>query len=251
MKLIVGLGNPGPSYQSTRHNAGFLAVDRLVRRHAPGAPLRKRFASELAEGSIGEERCLFLKPQGYMNRSGDAVGEALNFYKLSAASDLLVLVDDYALPIGALRLRASGSPGGHNGLADVERALGTPEYPRCRIGIGPIPPEFNDPADYVLGRFTEEQAKALGPALDRAGEATEAFVTRGIAFAMNRFNASEPARPKPERKPAPASGAPAPGAPASGAQAPGTPAGDGARATSGAADSGPLPKSKQNPHSVG
>lgn len=191
MKLIVGLGNPGPAYERTRHNAGFMALDRVIARHGHGATARQRFSGEVVEASIGSERTVMLKPMRFMNCSGSAVAEAANFYKIDPSKDLLVLVDEYALPLGTIRVRAEGSPGGHNGLSDVQRALGSPAYPRLRIGIDPPPPGYDDPADWVLGRFTDEQIKALSPALDRAAEAVDVFVTQGVTPAMNQFNAKQ------------------------------------------------------------
>ncbi len=217
MKLIVGLGNPGSAYERTRHNAGFMALDRVARRHAPaGVPARppqSKFNSLLVEATISGERCILLKPLTYMNRSGTPVAETLNFYKMSAASDLLVLVDEYALPLGKIRLRGSGSDGGHNGLTDIERALGTRDYPRLRIGIDPPPTTYDDPADWVLGSFTPDQTKALEPALERAADAVEVFAKSGIEAAMNRFNAEPkpPAPPKPPRPPPAPSPPEAPG----------------------------------------
>ncbi len=191
MKLIVGLGNPGAQYERTRHNAGFMAVDRLISRFAPGAPARARFHAATWEadlpGPAGPERCMMLKPTTYMNRSGLSVGEAVRFYKVDPAADLFVIVDDVYLPSGAIRIREGGSPGGHNGLDDIQRALGTDRYPRLRIGVdapGPAPQ-----ADYVLGRFTDEQWTLAGPAIDRAAEAAAVWVASGITTAMNRFNA--------------------------------------------------------------
>jgi len=200
MKLIVGLGNPGTEYERTRHNAGFLAADRLARRHASRqvSGVRQRFGGQTVEWSLGQEKVLVLKPMRFMNCSGGAVAEAVRFYKLSPQQDLLVLVDDYALPLGAIRLRAEGSAGGHNGLSDIERALGTTEYPRLRIGIDAPPPGYDDPADWVLGRFTEAELKAVDPVLDRVADACDCFVSRGLTPAMNQFNA----RPKPPQAPA-------------------------------------------------
>jgi PTH1 family peptidyl-tRNA hydrolase len=222
MKLIVGLGNPGSEYEKTRHNAGFLALDRVADRHARGALPRSKHNSLLQEATIGGERVILLKPLTFMNRCGSAVAEVLGFYKMSAAGDLLVLVDDYALPLGAIRLRGEGSAGGHNGLSDIERALGTNIYPRLRIGIDPPPANYDDPADWVLGRFTDEQSRALGPALDKAADAVEVFIGKGVSAAMNRFNAKDkpaqmPAKPAPapttSTSPNPPAGSgPAPGA---------------------------------------
>lgn len=197
MKLIVGLGNPGPQYERTRHNAGFLALDRLTGKHARSAMVRQRFGGQLVEADLAGERCLLLKPLRFMNCSGASVGEALNFYKLSPAADLLVLVDDYALPLGSIRVRAEGGPGGHNGLADIQRVLGTQAYPRVRIGIDSPPPGYSDPADWVLGRFTDDNLQSLEPALTATVLACEAFVSGGVTLAMNRFNA----RPRPAAQP--------------------------------------------------
>jgi PTH1 family peptidyl-tRNA hydrolase len=162
-----------------------MAVERLARRHQITGP-RVKWNSAVVEGSVLGERCLLMLPQTYMNRSGGPVQEALAFYKLDAARELLVIVDDVALPCGKIRLRANGSAGGHNGLKDIEQALGGSEYPRLRIGIdgpGRVPQ-----ADYVLGRFTPEQAALLEPALDQAADAVEAWISLGIDKAMSRFN---------------------------------------------------------------
>lgn len=190
--MIVGLGNPGVQYERTRHNAGFMAVDRLAARRAAGGVPRSRFHSATLEAAIpsasgAEERVLLMKPLTYMNRSGGAVAEALRFYKLDPATDLLVIVDDVALPCGGIRVRAEGSAGGHNGLADIERALGTSVYARCRVGVDP--PGIVPQADYVLGRFTEEQWPLVDEAIDRTVGASELWATQGVLAAMNRFNA--------------------------------------------------------------
>jgi peptidyl-tRNA hydrolase, PTH1 family len=205
MKLIVGLGNPGSDYRGSRHNAGFMAVERVAKRHAAGAPARSKFNSMLVETQVGSERVLLMQPLTYMNRSGDAISQVVNFYKLSPQADVLVLVDEYQLPLGSIRIRTGGGSGGHNGLTDVERALGTQDYPRLRIGVDAPPATYNDPADWVLGWFTPEQLKTLEPALERAADAVEAFITKGLAAAMNTYNAdpSKPPRPKPERPPVP------------------------------------------------
>lgn len=197
MKLIVGLGNPGAEYERTRHNAGFLAVDRLAARQAPGAIARSRFHSAVVEAELPaaggvREKALLMKPLTYMNRSGAAVSDAVRFYKLNPATDLFVLVDDIALPAGALRIRPEGSAGGHNGLADIERLLGTAVYGRCRIGIDA--PGLIPQADYVTGRFTPEQWAAVSPALDAAAEAAAVWAGQGIVAAMNKFNTKGPAK---------------------------------------------------------
>ena len=188
MKLIVGLGNPGTEYRNTRHNAGFMAIERLAQRHGLDAA-KMKFDAGVIEGAIPAggrlHRVVLMQPTTYMNRSGQAVIAAMNFFKLDA-DDLLVLVDDIALPCGRIRLRATGSAGGHNGLKDIERVLGSRDYPRLRIGVDP--PGRIPQVDYVLGRFTAEQREALDPALDGACRATECWLEHGIARTMSDFN---------------------------------------------------------------
>jgi PTH1 family peptidyl-tRNA hydrolase len=189
MKLIVGLGNPGSEYVRTRHNAGFMGIERLAARHGLTADRPKaKFHGAVLEGPVAGERCILLEPMTYMNHSGLAVGEAVTFYKLDLR-DIMILVDDLALPVGRIRLRADGSAGGHNGLGDVERALGGTAYPRLRIGIDAPAPAGISQVDYVLGTFGPDQRAALDPALDRACDAVECWITRGIDEAMTRFNA--------------------------------------------------------------
>ncbi len=190
MKIIVGLGNPGSQYAKTRHNAGFMVIDRLVSKHAPAQPARARFHAACTEADIAGEKCLLMKPTTYMNRSGLAVGEAVRFYRVAIESDLLIISDDVYLACGAIRLRPGGGAGGHNGLADIERALGTSTYPRLRLGVDAKPP-FMDQADYVLTRFTPEQEPLIATAVDRAATAVETWATRGLAAAMNEFNRKE------------------------------------------------------------
>ncbi|MEN0020438.1 MAG: aminoacyl-tRNA hydrolase [Planctomycetota bacterium] len=187
MKLIVGLGNPGRDYTGTRHNAGWMVVDRLVDRHAPGQPVRARFHSDTHETPIGSEKCLLLKPTTYMNRSGIAVAEAARFFKLDPEADVLVITDDIALPVGAIRLRPKGGAGGHNGLKDIQQRLGTDVYARLRFGVGqPHPGE--DQSSYVLGRFAEAERVDVDRAIGSASDAVEAWVNDGMDAAMNKFN---------------------------------------------------------------
>jgi PTH1 family peptidyl-tRNA hydrolase len=186
MKLIVGLGNPGPEYEHTRHNVGFAVLDRLARRHAPGAIARSKFQGAMIDASISDEKVALLKPLTFMNRSGQCVAEAVSFFKLDSSTDVLVIVDDVALPCGSIRLRGDGSAGGHNGLADVEQKLGTSQYPRLRIGIdlpGQIPQK-----DYVLGRFRPDQLPLMETAFEESVQAAECWVREGLTTAMNRFN---------------------------------------------------------------
>lgn len=192
MKLIVGLGNPGPEYAKTRHNVGFMLVDRLATRHQlTGA--RHKFHAGILEGElqVGNpmrgEKCMLMQPTTYMNRSGLAVAEAMNFYKLDPQKDLLVIVDDLALDCGVIRLRGEGSPGGHNGLIDIERALGTRKYPRLRIGIDPR--GYAKQSDYVLGQFTGAQWEHVDHALDKAVKCVESWLVDGVEKTMSVFNA--------------------------------------------------------------
>ena len=185
MYVIAALGNPGQEYEKTRHNAGFIAADRLIEKFnlTPG---RSQFHSLTAEGNIGGQRVLLLKPTTFMNKSGLAIAEAMNFYKLDIQTQLIVLVDVLALDCGIIRMRASGSAGGHNGLIDIERALGTKDYPRLRIGIDPrgrIPQ-----VKYVLGRFTDDQLENLKIACENSCDAIECLLKNDLPTAMSIFN---------------------------------------------------------------
>ncbi len=187
MKLIVGLGNPGSEYVKTRHNAGFMAVERLAKRHGISG-VKSNFHAGVLDGQVAGHRCLLVQPMTFMNRSGLTVAEAVNFYKLDL-QDLLVLVDEAALPVGTIRLRASGSAGGHNGLSDIENRLGTQDYPRLRIGVES--PTRASRKDFVLGRFSEDQLAELDPALDRTCDAIASWLNDGIDKAMSLYNAEE------------------------------------------------------------
>jgi PTH1 family peptidyl-tRNA hydrolase len=184
MKLIFGLGNPGRQYAGTRHNVGFMAVERLAERHGLSGAQQK-FQAGTIDGMIQGQRCMLLQPLTYMNRSGQSVAAAVHFYRLEP-SNVLLLVDDVALPCGRIRLRAEGGAGGHNGLADIEKALGTKKYPRLRIGIDS--PGRAPQVDYVLGKFSKEQREALEPALDAACDAIECWLSEGIEKAMSLYN---------------------------------------------------------------
>ena len=186
MKLIVGLGNPGRRYRQTRHNVGWEVISRLARRARIAVDDEDGF-SEVGRGSIGGTRVILARPQTYVNVSGEAVRDLRRRHRLRP-QDILVVIDDLDLPLGRLRLRASGSAGGHNGLKSIIEALGTTEFPRLRVGIG-RPPEGVDPADHVLTRFTSDERAVVDAALDRSAEAIETAITEGIETAMNRFNA--------------------------------------------------------------
>lgn len=162
MLLIVGLGNPGPEYEDNRHNAGFMAADAIMRRHGFSKP-QKKFHGLLAEGNIGGEKALCLKPQTYMNRSGIAVGEAAQFYKV-APENICVIHDELDLPLGEVKLKLGGGPGGHNGLKSIDGQLGR-DYMRLRIGIG-HPGDREQVTGHVLDGFSKAEMKAIAPILE-------------------------------------------------------------------------------------
>jgi PTH1 family peptidyl-tRNA hydrolase len=181
----VGLGNPGQEYEDTRHNAGFLLADHIARRWGLGS-FRRGDRARVAEGQWQGESVQLLKPQTYMNRSGGALSPFLGD-TFDPATDLLVLVDDVALPAGRFRLRGAGSAGGHNGLKSIEATLQRQDYARLRIGVGPQP-TADDLADYVLAPFTREERDAIDALLDPMADAAECWLTEGIERAMTRFN---------------------------------------------------------------
>ena len=184
--LVVGLGNPGARYESTRHNMGFLALDRLAEREKLRFN-KLRFKAWTAEWKLGEDKVLVMKPQPYMTLSGESVGAAARFYKIPA-DHILVVSDDIALPVGKLRLRAAGSAGGHNGLKNIIRHLGSDRFPRIKVGVGMPQNAEYDIADWVTGMPMGEEQKILLDALDRAAQAIPAVITLGMDKAMNRFN---------------------------------------------------------------
>jgi PTH1 family peptidyl-tRNA hydrolase len=186
MKLIVGLGNPGSKYSETRHNVGFHAIAELIRRFAT-ATARSKFHGELTEASIANQSCLLLCPHTYMNRSGQSVLAARDFYKI-ATEDLLVISDDFNLPLAKLRVRAKGSAGGQKGLEDIILRLGTDEIARLRIGIGPVEEGWN-PADFVLARFRKDEITTINETISRSADAVQVWVRDGIQLCMNQFNA--------------------------------------------------------------
>jgi PTH1 family peptidyl-tRNA hydrolase len=202
MKVIVGLGNPGPKYAGTRHNVGFDVVDYLAA--APGvAAFRERFEAFVAEAKEGGESVLLMKPLTFMNLSGRAVRAALDFYKLPVES-LLVVCDDFNLPLGKLRVRVKGSHGGQNGLRNIQDQLGTDAYTRLRIGVGQ--PEPGDAVDFVLSRFRPAERKASDEAVANAAQACLVWVRSGIEACMNRFNGPGDDEKKAKKKPPPKDG---------------------------------------------
>ena len=181
--VVVGLGNPGPKYAGTRHNAGFMCIDRLAER--AGIALNdKRRAALLGECRIDGKRVVLVKPRTFMNVSGEAVRYAMDRYRVRAESVLIVL-DDLDLPLGRIRMRASGGSGGHNGLNSINAALGTQDYARLRIGIGR--PQGGT-IGYVLGAFSREEAPEAEAVIERAADAAEAWLTHGVNYAMDNFN---------------------------------------------------------------
>jgi PTH1 family peptidyl-tRNA hydrolase len=186
LKLVVGLGNPGPEYARTRHNVGFLVADRLARALRADFTPATRFSSELAEGRLGGERVFVMKPQTYMNHSGEAVGPALRFYRLGL-EDLVVVHDDLELAEFRVQLKVGGGHGGHNGLKSLNGHLPGADYARVRLGVGRPPPAM-DPTDYVLGRFAKGDEALLEESLDRATEAARLAVELGAEKAMNQVN---------------------------------------------------------------
>ncbi|MFW6062527.1 MAG: aminoacyl-tRNA hydrolase [Planctomycetota bacterium] len=192
-KFVVGLGNPGRRYAQTRHNVGFKVVETFAQRWQLG-DARRAFEGEVADGRIGREgrevAAVVLEPRTYMNRSGRSVRSLLQFYKADPR-DMLVVYDDLALELGMLRARASGSAGGHNGMADVLRNVDTNEVPRLRVGIG-APPGRMDPKDYVLSKFGSDELEAINVAIVQAADAVEDWLFCGIRHVMDTYNARQP-----------------------------------------------------------
>jgi PTH1 family peptidyl-tRNA hydrolase len=185
MKLVVGLGNPGSKYEGTRHNVGFEVIERLVR-ETGAPPPRPKFDGDLWECQLADQRALLLQPRTFMNRSGGSVRKAADFYQIPLA-DVLVICDDFNLALGQLRIRPSGTDGGQNGLADVIRCLGTTEFARLRIGIGPVPDRWA-PADFVLGKFKTDERSTVELQVARAADAARVWAASGVQPAMNQFN---------------------------------------------------------------
>jgi len=185
MKIVVGLGNPGKKYDGTRHNVGFAVIDALAAGPGVGR-FQGRFDSEVAEWFADGEKVLLIKPQTFMNLSGRAVRQAVDFYQ-AALTDLLVVCDDMALPLGTLRFRARGTHGGHNGLRDIQSHLGTTEYARLRIGVDA--PKEDDAVDHVLGRFRPSERPVIEDAVAQAVQGVDLWVRQGVEKCMNKYNA--------------------------------------------------------------
>ena len=188
--LVVGLGNPGGEYQNTRHNAGFMAVDRIA--DALGVRITKiKYKALCATATYRGQKLLLLKPETFMNASGLAVEAAAHFYKIPPER-VLVLFDDISLPVGKIRIRKSGSAGGHNGIKSIIAELGSQDFPRVKIGVGAKPTPEYDLANWVLSSFSAKEEKDLSIALENAADAALAIMEQGVPEAANRYNGSHP-----------------------------------------------------------
>ena len=185
MKIFAGLGNPTPEYAATKHNVGFMLADRLAA-HLDATPWHERFNALIAEAFFGGEKILIVKPQTFMNLSGEAVAPIMNFYKIDV-QNLIVAHDDMDLPLGMIRLRPKGSGGGHRGVASIIQHLGYQNFPRVRIGVG-RPPDNWTVNHHVLSPFTPEDSAQISKTLEELIPAVECIFTEGIDAAMNKFN---------------------------------------------------------------
>ncbi len=191
---IVGLGNPGRQYEETKHNVGFHVIDRLAKKHGIDVTKFKHRAF-VGDGTIGGKRVLLIKPQTFMNLSGESVREIVNFYKIPQ-DRFVVIFDDTSLPAGSVRIREKGSHGGHNGIRNIIVQMGTDEFWRIKVGIGEKPNGW-DLADYVLAKFDADALPQMEQGMDKAAQGVELILSRGINEAMNRINQ----RPKPPKAP--------------------------------------------------
>lgn len=185
--LLIGLGNPGREYRDTRHNLGFMVIDRLiVRLNAQGMKVQSK--AIITNAAYEGRKLILAKPQTYMNLSGQSAQGLLNFYKIPV-ENMLIAHDDLDIPFGTIRIRPKGGPGGQGGMASTIEQLGTKDFPRLRLGIG-RPPGRMDPAAYVLQNFSREEMKILSEIVDRAADAVLTFVVDGLNKAMNKYNGS-------------------------------------------------------------
>ncbi|WP_294409086.1 aminoacyl-tRNA hydrolase [uncultured Ruminococcus sp.] len=184
--IVVGLGNPGVTYENTRHNAGFMAISALEKKYNFNVTTHK-FKALTARAVIGGKNCLVMKPETYMNLSGDAVMEAMNFFKIPL-NNIIVIFDDISLDVGHMRIRRKGSAGGHNGIKSIIAQCGGEDFPRIKIGVGKKPSPDYDLADWVLSKFTDDELKTLSDVDGRVCEAVELMVQGRISDAMNSFN---------------------------------------------------------------
>ena len=186
MYIIVGLGNPDRQYQNTRHNIGFDVIDAIADKNHITVGERKHKAL-VGKGFVGGQKVVLVKPQTYMNLSGESVREVIDFYKVDEKSELIVISDDISLDVGQIRIRKRGSAGGHNGLKNIILHLGHDEFHRVRMGVGEKPQGY-DLVDYVLGHFPKEEREIMDESAKRAADAVEMMITDGADAAMNRYN---------------------------------------------------------------
>ena len=186
MYLIAGLGNPGREYENTRHNAGFASIDRLAETNHISIDMKK-FQALCGTGYIGGQKVLLLKPQTYMNLSGESLRAACDFFKIDPEQELIVIYDDISLAPGQLRIRAKGSAGGHNGIKSIIAHLGTQVFLRVKVGVGEKPQGW-DLADYVLGHFSKEEQQVMQESFDRAADAAAALLSEEVQQVMNEYN---------------------------------------------------------------
>lgn len=186
MYIIVGLGNPDRQYQNTRHNIGFDVIDAIADKNHITVGERKHRAL-IGKGFVGGQKVVLVKPQTYMNLSGESVREVIDFYKVDEKSELIVISDDVSLDVGQIRIRKRGSAGGHNGLKNIILHLGHDEFHRVRMGVGEKPQGY-DLVDYVLGHFPKEEREIMDESAKRAADAVEMMITDGADAAMNRYN---------------------------------------------------------------
>jgi PTH1 family peptidyl-tRNA hydrolase len=184
LKVVVGLGNPGSRYRGTRHNVGYGVVDLLAESPGVGRP-QNRFQAEVMDWRLDDHKVFLVKPETFMNLSGQSVRQLVDFYQLPL-EDLLIVCDDFNLPLGKLRFRARGTHGGHNGLRDIQAHLGTTAYSRLRIGVDA--PPGDEAVDHVLGRFRPSERPAIDDALRLATQAVETWIRKGIEVCMNQYN---------------------------------------------------------------
>lgn len=186
MYIIVGLGNPGSKYNNTRHNAGFCAIDKLAEANHISVT-EDKFKALIGKGIIGGEKVVLVKPQTFMNLSGESVRLVVDYFKVDEKAELIVLYDDISLAPGQLRIRKKGSAGGHNGIKNIILHLGHETFPRVKIGVGEKPAGY-DLADYVLGHFNGDEKKIMDESFENAAKAVEMILSDGPDKAMNKFN---------------------------------------------------------------
>ena len=190
MYLVVGLGNPGRQYEATRHNMGFDTVDYLVEEYkVPQGGVK--FNAMYGKTVIGGEKVILMKPLSFMNLSGGPVRDMVNYFKIDPETELIVIYDDIDLDPGQLRIRKQGSAGGHNGIKDIIRRLGTEKFIRIRVGVGAKPKDW-DLADFVLGHFSDSDRKLVDEGIRDAAEAVEMILSEGVDVAMNKYNRKKP-----------------------------------------------------------